>query len=80
MSLENKQAKTSFGRLPLSDEYSAPKYSFLKDKRETQQKIFQGELSKIENIAKASPGPVYKYEDNLKFKNVNKLLNFDIGT
>jgi len=57
--LDSKAARTSFGKLPLSDEYTAPTYSFGKSARPEQAKVFLGELTVQENIAKGSPGPVY---------------------
>ena len=38
--------------------------------------MFLGELTVLENIAKGSPGPVYKYEDEIKYKSVSKALFF----
>jgi len=61
--LDSKQARTSFGKLPLSVEKSAPSYGFSIGKREDQAKVFIGEYTVQENIAKGSPGPIYKYED-----------------
>lgn len=60
--------------MPLSDETTAPNYGFSHGKREAQQKVFLGELTVLENIAKGSPGPVYKYEDQIKFKDVSALF------
>jgi len=57
--LDSKQARTSFGKLPLSDETTAPNYGFSHGNREAQAKVFLGELTVLENIAKGSPGPVY---------------------
>ncbi len=59
IALDSKQARTSFGKLPLSDETTAPNYGFGHGKREDQSKIFIGDLTVLENIAKGSPGPVY---------------------
>ena len=53
-----------------------PNYGFSHGKREDQQKVFQGELTALENIARGSPGPVYKYDDKIKFKTVRKILSF----
>ena len=61
--LDSKQARTSFGKLPLSDEQTAPNYSFGQSKREKADKVFLGELTVQENVAKGSPGPVYQYDD-----------------
>jgi hypothetical protein len=69
--LDSKAARTSFGKLPLSDEFTAPTYSFGKSARPEQAKVFLGELTVQENIAKGSPGPVYQYEDQIKYKEVS---------
>lgn len=61
--LDSEQAHTAFGKLPLSYEETAPNYAFKKSTREAQAKVFLGELTVLENMAKGSPGPVYKYED-----------------
>lgn len=73
--LDSKQARTSFGKLPLSDETTAPNYGFGHAKREDQSKVFIGELTVLENIAKGSPGPVYKYEDQIKYRDVSFFRN-----
>ncbi len=82
IALDSKQARTSFGKLPLSDETTSPNYQFGKSKRDEQAKVFLGELTVLENIAKGSPGPVYKYEDEIKYKSVSQPLFFNskIGT
>jgi hypothetical protein len=77
--LDSKQARTSFGKLPLSDESTAPNFGFSKARREDQSKIFIGELTNLENIAKGSPGPVYKYEDQVKYKDVRCRINLCNG-
>ena len=69
--LESKQARTSFGKLPLSDERSAPIPQFGKSKREDAAKVFIGELTVQENVGRGSPPPTYKYEDNIKYKAVS---------
>jgi hypothetical protein len=43
--LDSKQARTSFGKLPLSDEVTSPNFAFSKAKREEQAKVFLGELT-----------------------------------
>lgn len=57
--LDSKQAHTSFGKLPLSTEKTAKNYSFPNAKRDDQEKIYLGELTKQENIGKHTPGPIY---------------------
>jgi hypothetical protein len=52
----------------LSDENTAPNYSFRRGTRDQEAKVFLGELTVQENIAKGSPGPVYQYEDLIKYK------------
>jgi hypothetical protein len=71
--LDSKQARTSFGKLPLSDETTAPNYAIGKANRTEQAKVFLGELTVQENIAKGSPGPIYEYEDQIKYKDVSYL-------
>lgn len=67
--LDSKQAHTSFGKLPLSVEQTAPAYQFSKARRDDGQKIYVGELTKIENIGKNSPGPSIPHgKDELKFE------------
>jgi hypothetical protein len=73
--LDSKQARTSFGKLPLSDETTAPNFGFGNARRQDQAKVFLGELTVLENIAKGSPGPVYKYEDTVKYRDVRKILS-----
>jgi hypothetical protein len=45
IALDSKQARTSFGKLPLSVEKTAPAYGFSVGKREDQAKVFIGELT-----------------------------------
>jgi len=66
--LDSKQAHTSFGKLPLSDENTSPDFAFGKASRETQGKVFLGELTVQENVGKKSPGPVYHFEDSIKYQ------------
>ena len=47
----------------MSTEQTAPNFSFGHGKREKQDKVYLGELTQQENIAKGSPGPVYMYDD-----------------
>jgi hypothetical protein len=69
--LDSEQAHTSFGKLPLSYEATQANFSFTKSKRNDQAKVFVGELTALENIAKGSPGPVYEYTDNIKYRDVS---------
>lgn len=52
LQLDSKQAKTSFGKLPLSVEKSNPVYAFPQAKRDDAEKLFLGEVTKNNNIAK----------------------------
>ncbi len=61
LQLDSKQAKTSFGKLPLSVEKSNPIFGFTQAKRDEAEKLFLGDVTKMNNIAKQSPGPVYIY-------------------
>lgn len=85
--LESKQAHTSFGKLPLSVEPTAPNFGFGKAKREDQSKVFIGDLTVLENMGKGSPAPTYMYDDKVKYKDVcngfqnndYRLLNSRLG-
>ena len=68
--LDSKQAKTSFGKLPLSIEKSEPIFGFPQAKRDDNEKVYMGELTKTANTGKCSPGPIYNYEDSIKYKDV----------
>ena len=46
LQLDSKTAKTSFGRLPLSDEKSNPVFGFTQAKREENQKLYLGDVTK----------------------------------
>lgn len=35
-----------------------------------------GELTKTDNAGKNSPGPVYKYQDQIKYDNVSYTIEF----
>jgi len=61
MALDSKTAKTSFGKLPLSDEKSQPVFGFPQAKRDDGAKVFMGELTRLNNAGKNSPGPIYNY-------------------
>lgn len=71
LQLDSKTAKTSFGKLPLSDEKSNPVYGFTQARRGESDKLYMGELTKCSNLAKGSPGPIYKYSDTVKFNEVS---------
>ena len=71
MQLDNKITRTSFGKLPLSNERSAEDRSFQRAARDKQANLYQEGLSKVENIGKHSPGPVYEYKDTIKYKKVS---------
>jgi hypothetical protein len=68
--LDSKTARTSFGKLPLSDEKSQPVFGFTQAKRDESEKLYLGEITKTNNMAKQSPGPVYIYQDNIKYEQV----------
>jgi len=74
--LDSKTAHTSFGRLPLSTELTQPAYQVPKAKKEDAPKLFMGELTKTDNAGKNSPGPVYKYQDQIKYDNVSYTIEF----
>ena len=66
--LDSKQARTSFGKLPMSTEKSAPAYRMPAAKRGDGEKLYQGaELAKVDAAGKASPGPAYMYDDANKY-------------
>jgi hypothetical protein len=75
LQLDSKQAKTSFGKLPLSCEKSNPIFGFTQAKRDEAEKLFLGDVTKNNNIAKQSPGPVYIYQDQIKYTEVSILGN-----
>ena len=52
LQLDSKQAKTSFGKLPLSCEKSNPIFGFTQAKRDEAEKLFLGDVTKNNNIAK----------------------------
>jgi hypothetical protein len=57
--------------LPLSVEKSQPNFAFSQAKRGESDKIFMGELTKLSNAGKMSPGPIYNYDDTNKYHKVN---------
>ena len=54
--------------MPLSTEGTSAAYNFSKARRDEASKLFAGELTKIENTGKNSPGPQYNYVDEIKFE------------
>jgi hypothetical protein len=54
----------------LSHERSNPVFGFPQAKRDDAEKLFLGDVTKNNNIAKQSPGPVYIYEDQIKYQKV----------
>ena len=72
--LDSKQAHSSFGKLPLSVERTAPAYKVPAADRDAGSKMFMGELTKTDNAGKNSPGPVYMYGDTIKYENVSNFL------
>jgi len=74
--LDSEQAKTSFGKLPLSNEQTAPNYTLPKARREDQAKVFLGALTVQENLGRGSPAPTYEYQDNIKYK---EMPSFSFG-
>ena len=55
-----------------------------KAKRDDGAKLFMGELTKTDNAGKNSPGPVYAFQDNVKYDGVSQLwkllIIFHTGT
>jgi len=74
LQLDSKTAKTSFGKLPLSDEKSNPVFGFTQAKREENQKLYLGDVTKNNNIAKQSPGPAYMFQDEIKYSKVSWVI------
>lgn len=58
----------------MSVEKSNPLYGFPQAKRDDGHKVFMGELTKLNNAGKMSPGPVYRYHDEVKFQKVSIIL------
>ena len=69
--LEQKQTYTSFGTLPLGNERTSENRAFAKASRASQEKVFLGQLTVQENVGKKSPGPIYSYEDEIKYQQVS---------
>ena len=62
--LDSKQARTSFGKLPLSHESSQPIYGVPNATRDASQKLYMGaEMAKADAAGKSSPGPGYAFDD-----------------
>lgn len=78
LQLDSKQARTSFGKLPLSDELSLPVFGFTQAKRGEGEKLYLGEVTKMNNIAKQSPGPIYQYQDTIKYDQVTSNPFYDL--
>lgn len=51
-------------------EKSQPQFGFPQAKRDDGAKVFMGELTKLNNAGKNSPGPVYNYQDEIKYQQV----------
>jgi hypothetical protein len=55
-----------------------------KAKRDDGAKLFMGELTKTDNAGKNSPGPIYMFQDGVKYDQVSKrnrkLLKFHTGS
>jgi hypothetical protein len=56
--------------LPLSVEKSQPLYGFPQAKRDDGAKVYMGELTKLNNAGKNSPGPIYNYQEDIKYLKV----------
>lgn len=52
----------------MSDEKSDPVFGFTQAKRAEGEKLYLGEVTKMNNIAKQSPGPIYEYQDTIKYE------------
>lgn len=57
--LDSKQARTSFGKLPLSIERSQPIYAVPHGTRDAGNKLYMGADLAKSNAGKVSPGPGY---------------------
>lgn len=76
--LDSKAAHTSFGMLPLSHEKTSPNFGFGSAHKTEGDKIFMSEeMAANLNRGKHSPGPVYEYNDENKYK---KLPKWGFGT
>lgn len=71
--LDSKAAHTSFGSLPLSYEKTAPNFGFGTADKNKGDKIFHSEeMSYNVNQGRHSPGPIYEYKDDKKYKSLPK--------
>ena len=69
--LDSKAAHTSFGTLPLSHERTAASFGFGSANKNDGDKIFMSEeMASNLNKGKHSPGPVYDYKDEQKYKSL----------
>lgn len=76
--LDSKAAHTSFGNLPLSIEKTAPNFGFGTSKKNDADKVFMGEeMAATANKGRHSPGPIYDYKDEEKYR---KLPKWGFGT
>lgn len=73
--LDSEAAHTSFGKLPLADEKSAPIYGFGTSTRKHTQKVYMGEELTVTQ-GQASPGPKYRVKENPEMPSPPK---FSIG-
>ena len=48
--------------------------------RDAGSKLFMGELTKTDNAGKMSPGPVYMYQDSVKYDNVSRYLSIFLNS
>ncbi len=69
LKLDSEAAHTSFGKLPMSKEASAPQFGFSKAKQADGDKVFLSEdIARTANACKHSPGPIYDVrEDSNKY-------------
>jgi hypothetical protein len=74
--LDSPGAHTSFGRLPLSDEVTAPIFSFGTGTRAAFKKAFLDPELLTNAIGNSSPGPKYVVQEN---KNFNTMPQFSFG-
>lgn len=71
--LDSKAAHTSFGNLPLSIEKTAPNFGFGTSDKNAGDKIFMSEeMAANVNKGRHSPGPIYNFNEEDKYKNLPK--------
>ena len=76
--LDSQQARTSFGKLPLSTEKTQPAYRVPKAHRDDGARLYQGaEMAKADVGGKTSPGPAYAFDDQVKY---DGMPNWSFGT